>query len=490
MKYSLCRVLGNKPNQQEPLDAAREVRAANVLRARESLVHGEGRQVTLSYFEGTSMKQIKFSEKMKTKLNSISKGSLQEPDSSFHWLIQHFNVENLEACFHSLDGKKAVGIDQVTKEEYGTDLKANLNHLVDRMKKFQYRPQPNRVVHIPKSSGGQRKLAIGSVEDKIVQTMFSKILEAIYEPAFMDCSFAFRPKTGCHAAIVRINSFLFSHYHPAIYEIDFADFFGSIDHKKLIAILKLRIKDEVFLRYVSRMLKAGELRNGNNVRNKVGLPQGNIASPVLANIFAHYAIDRWFQPANGEIGINGGEMVRFCDDAVFLFKSKADAVKFEKLFRQRIERFGLVLNESKCQLLTLNKKAYQKGAKQPTFSFLGFTFFLGKTKKGRVVPKLKTDAKGMRKKLKEIKSWLSWSRNKLSMMETWNHLRVVLRGYRNYFGISYNMAHVQKFTHRVILMFFKALNRRSQKKSINWTNFLQFLKQYAIPYVPVKRLLF
>lgn len=436
------------------------------------------------------MKPTQFPNEMRTKMDRIAKRSRQDPECEFDWMIQHFSVENLSACFHSLDGKKAIGIDNVSKEEYGKELESNLASLVHRMKDLKYIPQPNRVTYIPKSDGGKRKLSIAAVEDKIVQTMFAKVLEAIYEPTFKPYSFGFRPNVGCHDALSRVNSFLFRQPKPAVYEIDFADFFGSIDHKKLIAILELRIKDRTFLRYVTRMLRSGEWRDGNMVTNKKGLPQGNIASPVLANIYAHYAIDRWFDSATAGNKIFDCDMVRYCDDAVFLFKNKHEALRFERLLKERIERFSLELNESKSHLLSLNKAAYARGAKQPTFSFLGFTFFLGRSKKGFVIAKIKTDAKGMRKKLKEIKSWLSWARNHLSMMQTWNKLKPILIGYTNYFGISHNTQMVQKFRHRVISMFFKFLNRRSQRRSITWENFNNFLKQYPLPDLPVKRLFF
>ena len=315
----------------------------------------------INLFKEPSVKRTQLPAEMTTKLNRIAERSRQDADCSFEWLMQHFSVRNLAACFHSLDGKKAVGIDQVTKDEYGEELEANLTDLVARMKGLKYVPQPNRVTFIPKSSGGERKLAIGAIEDKIIQTMYAKILGAVYEPTFKRYSFGFRPNVGCHDALVSINKFLFTTFKPTVYEIDFADFFGSIDHKKLIAILSLRIKDKTFLRYVSRMLKAGEWHNGNRTTNKIGIPQGNICSPILANIFAHYAIDRWFDPVVAKNNYSRCSMAKYCDDAVFLFKERKDAVNFEKLLRSRIERFGLRLNEAKCSFLTLDKKAFTQG---------------------------------------------------------------------------------------------------------------------------------
>lgn len=427
---------------------------------------------------------------MTTKLNNISARSRKDCNSEFYWMMKHFTVENLTACFNGLDGKKAIGIDGVTKEEYGENLDSNLEGLINRMKSLSYRPKPNKVVHIPKATGGKRKLAISAIEDKIVQTMFASLLEAMYEPTFESYSYAFRPNRSCHDAIARIRKFLFKERMPTIYEIDFEDFFGSIDHEKMLDVLGMRIKDDVFIRYISRILKTGEFRDGNQRANKTGLQQGNIVSPILANIFAHYAIDRWFEPSTSEICRYKRDMVRFCDDAVFLFSNKYEAEAFKRILESRIERFGLKLNEDKCKLLKMDKSDYINGRKQETFAFLGFTFFLAKSKEGRVVPKVKSDPRKVTKKLKEIKMWLHKVRTILSLKQTWDQLRVILRGYANYFAISFNAIAVGKFKQITIKLFYKSMNRRSQKKSISWSNLASFMKQYPVPYVPTKKVLF
>ena len=436
------------------------------------------------------MKLTKLPVTMETKLERISNRSRQDPRCEFSWLMQHFSVENLVTCFHDLDGKKAVGVDSLTKEEYAENLTGNLESLVEKMKTMSYHPSPSRQTFIPKADGGKRPLGIATIEDKIVQTMMAKILEAVYEPTFLDSSYGFRPARNCHQGIKATFDFLFSNWNPVILEIDFKNFFGSIDHNKLLAILRMRIKDERFIRYIARMLKSGILTREGFKKTDEGTAQGCICSPILANIFAHYGFDIWFKAVSSN-NLNGkAEMVRYCDDAVFLFNNFSDAQRFYTALKGRVVRFGLELNSNKTHLIRMDKCALAKGRKQSTFDFLGFTFFLGKSKSGRVVPKLKSDAKRTRKKLKEIKAWLKLSLHQFRQLELWNRLRARVRGYIQYYGISHNITTVRKFIHQCILMFFKYINRRSHKRSFSWEKFLLFIKRYPMPQLRVRRLLF
>ena len=198
----------------------------------------------------------------------------------YNCLMPHFNEESLTRCFYELDGKKAVGIDQQTKEEYGKNLPANIKKLVSRMKSMAYIPSPVREVLIPKGNRGLRPLGISNFEDKIVQLMMSKVLEAIYEPIFHDFSFGFRRGRSCHQAVKSCLNHLFAHRAEVVIDVDLENFFGSIDHKKLVAILRMKIKDERFIKYIVRMLKAGVLSDGDLKRSDEGTPQGSVASPV------------------------------------------------------------------------------------------------------------------------------------------------------------------------------------------------------------------
>jgi len=208
-----------------------------------------------------------------------------------------FNKDSLRECYHELDGRKAYGSDGISKEEYGVNLEANLEDLVKRMKRMAYRPAAVRQVLIPKEgkSNKTRPLGISNFEDKVFQKMMQKVLESIYEPRFKDCSYGFRPNRNCHMAIKELSNYLYYHKTETVLDVDISNFFGSIDQKMLQVMLSSKIKDSKFIRYIVRMFKAGVLADGELVISDEGLSQGSICSPVLANIFADYVIDNWFE---------------------------------------------------------------------------------------------------------------------------------------------------------------------------------------------------
>ncbi len=214
----------------------------------------------------------------KTKLNRIALLSRQDPRRSFESLVHHFNEDSLKECFHMLDGKKAVGADGIDKETYGKDLDQNISKLIAQMKAMAYRPGPVREVLIPKEGkpGATRPLGISGFEDKIVQKMMQQILESIYDPTFLECSYGFRPGKGCHDAIRDLQHHLYNSKIQTIIDIDLKNFFGTIDHEILEDILKEKIKDTKFRRYINRMFKAGVLSEGDLIMNDEGVPQGGL----------------------------------------------------------------------------------------------------------------------------------------------------------------------------------------------------------------------
>ena len=253
-----------------------------------------------------------------TKLKRIAWLSERDSNKELQCLMHLYNMESLEGCFHMLDGKKAVGIDGITKQHYSKDLLANLGDLLARMKRMAYKPRPVREHMIEKEGkpGAKRPLGIGVFEDKIVQKMTQRILESIYEPNFRDCSHGFRPGKSCHSAIKNLMDHLFKHEVETVIDVDIANFFGTIDHDWLVKMLRYRIKDEKFIRYLIRMFKAGILSEGELKMTEEGVPQGSVCSPILANIFAHYVVDLWFEVKIKKECKGTVHMVRYADDSV------------------------------------------------------------------------------------------------------------------------------------------------------------------------------
>jgi group II intron reverse transcriptase/maturase len=418
-----------------------------------------------------------------TKLNRIAWLSKQDSGKKFECLMHLFNPESLIECFHELDKDKAVGVDGITKMDYGVNLYSNIDQLMTQMKKMAYRPGPVREVLIPKEGkpGATRPLGISNLEDKIVQKMTQKVLESIYEPLFLECSHGFRPGRSCHTAIQALLDHLYRNDIQTVIDIDLKNFFGTISHQLLEEILREKIKDPKFMRYISRMFKSGVLADGELTMSEEGVPQGSICSPVMSNIFAHYAIDKWIEEmvkpvCQGTIGL-----FRYADDAVICCQYESDAQRIRQSLGKRLEKFKLQLNEEKTKLVSFDKREAARGVKQETFDFLGFTFYWGNSQTGRIVPKLRTRAKTMRTKLKKATEWIKQIRNKRPMKEIWEILKAKLRGHVQYYGVSHNFERVRQFLRETGRVVFKWLNRRSQRKSFSWDKFKLYLAAHPLP---------
>jgi RNA-directed DNA polymerase len=427
-----------------------------------------------------------------TKLNRIAWLSKQDSKKKFDCLMHLFNCESLIDYFQELDKNKAVGVDGVNKMAYATNLYGNIEELIKKMRDMAYRPGPVREVLIPKEGkpGATRPLGISNLEDKIVQKMMQKVLESIYEPLFLECSHGFRPGKSCHTAILALQNHLYKNEIQTVIDIDLKNFFGTIDHEMLESILKEKINDTKFMRYINRMFKSGVLTDGELKVSEEGVPQGSICSPILSNIFAHYAIDTWVvemvKPAcKGTVAL-----FRYADDAVICCEYESDAEKIRQSLGKRLERFKLQLNEEKTKLVAFNKRAAAQGIEQGTFDFLGFTFYWGKARSGRVVPKLKTRAKTMRTKLNRVNEWARKVRNQQPLKEIWKMLKAKLRGHVQYYGVSHNCAQVENFLYRATRIMFKWLNRRSQRKSFTWEQFRLFIDANPQPEAKVVHRLF
>jgi group II intron reverse transcriptase/maturase len=421
-----------------------------------------------------------------TKLNRIAKLSGEDATMEFKWLMPHFNKASLISCYHELDGKKAVGIDGVTKEQYGVKLEENIDALLNRMKSMSYKPQPVREVLIPKAGkpGAVRPLGISAFEDKIVQLQMAKILESIYEPLFKDCSYGFRPGRGCHTAIKALFTHLTCKTNEMVIDVDLKNFFGLIQHDVLINFLKRKIKDARFIRYVSRMLKAGIFREGRFEVSDEGSPQGCIASPVLSNIYAHYVLDEWLEVVVPQYTRQEIKSFRYADDQVICCRYRSDAAKLQKALKKRLNKYGLELNTEKTKVVKFNKWEFPN-VKQGTFDYLGFTFYIRKSRKGHTHVAVKTSRNRFYSKLRNVKSWCKQNKDKSKLVPLWKTFNSKLRGHVQYYGVSLNSDQVYSFVHQATGIFFKWINRRSQRKSMNWEQFKKFRKVFPGPEITI-----
>ena len=418
-----------------------------------------------------------------TKLNRIAWLSKQDSGKEFECLMHLYNQESLIECFNELDKDKAVGVDGVTKMEYGANLEGNIEKLMIQMKNMAYRPGPVRETRIPKEGkpGATRALGISNLEDKIVQKMTQKVLESIYEPLFLECSHGFRPERSCHTAIQALLNHLYNNEIQTVIDIDLKNFFGTIEHQMLEEILKEKIKDPKFMRYISRMFKSGVLAEGDLKINEEGVPQGSICSPVMSNIFAHYSIDTWIEEMVKPSCKGTVELFRYADDGVICCQYEADAERIRQSLGKRLEKFKLQLNEEKTKLVSFDKKGATQGVRQGTFDFLGFTFYWGNSRTGRIIPKLKTRAKTLGTKLKKMNEWAKQIRNEKPLKEIWKILKAKVRGHVQYYGVSHNADGVRQFIQGTKRIMFKWLNRRSQRKSFTWEKYWLFIAAHPLP---------
>ena len=349
---------------------------------------------------------------MPTTLERISQLSTEKPDMVFTSIGHLINKDLLRECHSKMNGDKAVGIDGVTKEEYGANLDENLDRLVERLKKKSYKPQPARRVEIPKGNGKTRPISIYCYEDKLIQETLRRVLEAVFEPHFHGEMMGFRPNRSCHMALRKLNIMIEKQCTNYILDADIKGFFDHIDHEWAVKFVESRIKDPNIIRLVKRMLKAGVMKDYHYEATEDGSGQGSVCSPVIANLYMHYVLLWWFNEKvkpnlRGYAGI-----VVYADDFVVCFQYKDEAERFYERLKHRMEHFGLELEENKSRLIEIGRFAEEnrrkRGQGKPeTFDFLGFTHYCAKSRHGKFRVKRKTSRKKFAKKCKEVGRWLA-----------------------------------------------------------------------------------
>jgi RNA-directed DNA polymerase len=398
-------------------------------------------------------------------------------DIVFNNVLTHINVDSLREAYRALNGAKAVGIDGISKKEYGKDLEENLMELVKRIHNGSYKPQTKKGALIPKAEGKTRPTAISVFEDKLVEWVLGKILVSIYEPVFIRNSFGFRPNKSAQGAIKAVYNSLMGNRRPNVVEIDFASFFNTIPHKKLIKIISKRISDRRFKGLIGRFLKVGILeQSGKLTIPEMGTPQGSVMSPILANIYLHEVLDEWFMKNHAS---HSNIIVRYADDAVFFFRTEEKARQFVEELSNRVNEYGLRLNRDKTKMISFRKDEHN------SFNFLGFTFYWArKNRTNQRILKLKTRKETLHEKIQEFYHWIKEERNRVRSGELWKMARVKLAGHYEYFGYWMNAPKLNHFYHEAIRSLFKWMNRRSQKISFSWIEFQRKLKYNNVPAPP------
>ena len=360
---------------------------------------------------------------MEMKLNLITKHAIEDVKFKFTSLAHLLNETTLKECFRMLDKKKAAGIDNVTYGEYEVYLNTNIQKLVKRMKEGKYYPQPVRRTYIPKGDGKLRPLGIPALEDKIVQMGITRILNAIFEPNFLDCSYGYRKGKDCHVALKRLDNTIMLKPVNHVIDADICGFFDNVEHEWMMKMLQEKIADKNLLKLIKRFLKAGVMEDGKITIADEAVPQGGLISPILSNIYLHYALDLWIEKVVKRDAKGFVELIRYCDDFVVLGQYKEDVDMILKATNERLNKFGLNLSQEKTRIIEFGRYATQnaerKGCKPATFDFLGFTHICDKSRKGNFKVGRITRKKKYNAKLIEMNDWLKSIRNVVKIKEWW-----------------------------------------------------------------------
>jgi group II intron reverse transcriptase/maturase len=419
---------------------------------------------------------------MSLQLLEVVERARREPEGRFHSLAHLIDVSAVERAYRRTRKDAAVGVDGVTKEQYGQDLEGNLQDLHARMKAKRYRHHPIRRVHIPKEGGKMRPIGVSAFEDKIVQDALREVLEAIYEQDFLDCSYGFRPGRSAHDAVRTLDRAVHRGKVNWILEADIVSFFDSLDRKKLKEMLEVRVADGSLLRLIGKCLHVGVLDGVELSTSESGTAQGSVLSPMLGNVYLHYVLDLWFEQEVKPQLRGRATLIRYCDDFIIGFEEEDDARRVLDVLGKRLGHFGLALHPDKTRLLPFRRPpAGQKSGKGPaTFDFLGFTFYWARTRKGRWGMTCKTRSASLRRFIGAVYDWCHRHRH-LPVAAQHKALTRRVQGHFNYFGVSGNFVSLLLVIEQVKRAWYKWLCRRSHRKRLTWERFADLLRDFPLP---------
>lgn len=423
-------------------------------------------------------------------LDDVRRKAREDKDVRFTALLHHMSIELLEQSFYELKRNAAAGVDEKTWKEYKAILMEQLPKLHESVHKGSYRALPARRAYIAKEDGSQRALGILAIEDKIVQQAIGNILNQIYEADFTGYSYGFRAGKNQHDALDALYVGINRKKINWVLDADIQGFFDNIDHKIMLDMLNQRIGDKRILRLITKWLKTGYIENGKRMKQEKGMPQGAVISPILSNIFLHYALDLWVK--DWRIKIAKGDMiiVRYADDFIIGFQHRGEAERFKNELECRLREYKLTLHPEKTRLIEFGRYAAdnrrkRKEGKPESFNFLGFTHMCSRNKHGYYEIRRMTIKKRFRKKVAEVKAELR-KRMHDKVKATGDWLKSVIIGHQNYYAVPGNLDLVKEFRKQVLLAWLKTLRRRSQKgRLLTWAHFNK-IADWLIPGVHVK----
>lgn len=423
------------------------------------------------------------SQTVSTRLRRIEELARRTPPMVLTTLAQHIDEEWLEEAFHRTRRDGATGVDNQTAEEYAQSLSENLSDLHERFKAGTYFAPPVKRVYVPKGEGDRRPIGIPTFEDKVLQRAVVMALEAVYEQDFLNCSYGYRPKRSAHQAVQDWNGWMTRAKGGWVIELDIRGFFDHLVHRHLRSFLDQRVRDGVIRRMIHKWLKAGVFEDGHWKQTEEGTPQGGVISPLLANIYLHEVLDRWFYEMVLPLLKKEAILIRYADDAVLGFRSERDARRVFAALPRRMAKYGLTLHPEKTRLFPFFPHREGSGEGNPrreTFDFLGFTFHWRLSARGTWMVQPRTARSRLRRALRDLKEWCRRYRHD-PIAEQHRTLSQKLRGHYSYYGMSGNFQMIERFWHQAARCWNKWLRRRSQRTNLIWPCWAGFESRFPLP---------
>jgi RNA-directed DNA polymerase len=421
------------------------------------------------------------SETVSTKRERIAQLAKQMPGTAITSLSHRVDLQWMREAYRLTRKDGAVGVDGRSASEYAEQLEANLEDLLGRTKLGTYRAPPVRRVDIPKGDGKTRPIGIPTFEDKVLQRAVVMLLEPVYEQDFYDFSYGFRPGRSAHDALQALDRGLWEMGGGWVLDVDVRNFFDTIDHEKLRDLLRQRVADGVVVRLIGKWLRAGVLDNGVVRYPEAGTPQGGVISPLLANIYLHEVLDKWWVQDVQPRLRGRAFLIRYADDFVVVFSDREDAEKVAGVLPKRFTRFGLTLHPEKTRLIRFEPPRKDGDAKPKTFDFLGFTHFWGRSRRGRWALKRKTARSRFSRALRTLNAWMRRARH-LPIAIQARILGAKLLGHFNYYGLRGNSLGIDRFRYWARRLWRKWLSRRSQRRAaMTWSKFERLEKRFPLP---------
>ena len=402
-----------------------------------------------------------------TKQQWIAEQARKHPERVFTSLHHLIDIDWMREAHRRTRKDAAAGVDGVMAADYETDLEANLERLLERMKSSSYVAPPVRRHYIPKADGTKRPLGIPTFEDKIAQRAILMLMEPIYEADFHSCSYGFRPGHSAHGALRDLRSGILDVGHRWIFDADIKNYFGSIDHGHLWAFLDLRIRDGVVRRMIDNWLEAGVLDSGVLHRTETGMPPGGVISPLISNLYLHHVLDDWFERTVTPRLQGSCRLVRFADDFVIAFSDRQSGQRVLGVLGKRLGRYGLALHPTKTRFVDFRRASAKGHGSSGTFDFLGFTHLWGRSRRGYHIVRQVTAKDRYARAVKSVFDWCKRHRH-LPLTDPCEHLVQSIRGHCSYYGLTGNGKRLGGFRYEAIRAWRKWLARRSRSGTLTW----------------------